>query len=196
MISSKRTLVVLAGLAALVVPSQATINFSNLIGNNIGLNYSVNQMNATADNLIDFPHGAGTVTATGSFDIVSTDKIDALDVNEVYGFVYNGTIGLTVDLYNGTTVGSGIETVLYNNSVTGGILGATLTPSLQNNIVDFKGPQLITLSASFVGAGPTSLGYLGGFAIDGYEAVPEPAAYATLGIGIIGLLARRRRSRK
>jgi hypothetical protein len=200
MISSKRTLLVLAGLAALVVPSQATISFSNLDGlvgdNNVMLNDAANQMNATAVNLIDFPTGAGMVTAAGSFDVGSNDMITAVDVNEVFGFTYNGTLSLTVNLYNGTTVASGIQQTLYSESVTGGIFGATLAPSLQNNNITFTGSKLVTISASFTGTSGASLGYLGGFAVDVYDAVPEPAAYATLGIGIIGLLARRRRSGK
>jgi len=200
MINYTRTFLVLAGLAALAASSQATISFSNLNGlvgdNNVTLNDAANQMNATAINLIDFPTGAGMVTAQGSFDVTTTTLMLALDVNEVFGFAYNGTVSLTVDLYNGTTVASGVQATLYSESAVAGVLAAKLSPSFQNNNISFTGTKLITVSASFMGTGGTSLGYLGGFAVDAYDAVPEPAAYATLGVGIIGLLARRRRSGK
>jgi hypothetical protein len=136
------------------------------------------------------------VSAMGSFDVTTSTSMIALDVNEVFGFTYNGTVSLTVDLYNGTTVASGVQATLYSESAVGGIFGATLSPSDQNNNISFTGTKLITVQASFTGTSGASLGYLGGFAVDAYDAVPEPAAYATLGIGIIGLLARRRRSGK
>jgi hypothetical protein len=200
MISYTRTLLVIAGLAVLAVSSQATISFSNLNGlvsdNDLALNDAANQMNATAVNLIDFPVGAGTVSATGSFDVTTSTSMIALDVNEVFGVAYNGTLSLTVDLYNGTTVASGVEATLYDQSAVAGVLAARLYPTFQNNNISFTGTKLITISASFTGTSGSSLGYLGGFAVDAYDAVPEPAAYATLGIGIIGLLARRRRSGK
>jgi len=193
MISSTRTLLVLAGLAALAVPSQATITFSSFTSD-FTLNPAVsNQISATPPQLSNFPMGIGTVTDSGQFDVSSTFGLTALDVNEVDGFAAGGTVNLTVTLYKGTTVGSGVMTVLYNETASGG----TLTPPFQDNpLTSVTGTHLVTYTATFKGTSPFAIGYLGGFAVDAYEAVPEPAAYATLGIGIIGLLARRRRSGK
>jgi len=194
MISLKRTLWVLAGLAVLTVPSQAVITFSNYTSDFSVDPHATNQINATPPSLSNFPKGIGTVTDMGSFDVSSTFGINALDVNEVDGFAFGGSVSLMVTLYNGPLGGSGVEAVLYNQTVTGG----ALIPPFQNNNISITGTHFVTYVATYVGTlpAPAGIGYLGGFAVDAYEAVPEPTALAALGIGIIGLLARRRRSGK
>jgi hypothetical protein len=194
MISSTRTLLVLAGLAALVVPSQATITFSSFTSDFTLAPSITNQINATPPQLSNFPKGTGTVTDTGSFDVSSTFGITALDVNEVDGFAFGGSVSLDVTLWTGTTLateGPALAT-LYSQSAS----GSALIPPFQNNPLTLAGTHLVTYTAQYVGASKTGIGYLGGFAVDAYEAVPEPAAYAALGVGIVGLLARRRRSGK
>jgi hypothetical protein len=182
---------ILAGLAVLAVPSQAVITFSSYTGDfNVG---PPNQISSTPPHLSNFPIGVGVVSDAGHFSVSGSSPITALDVNEVDGFAYLGTVALNVTLWSGSTYSSpgSVLATLYNSSSIG-----TLTPTYQNNPLNLTGTHLVTYSASFTGFAPASVGYLGGFAVDAYQAVPEPAAYATLGIGLIGLLARRRRSGK
>jgi len=191
--SPTRTLVVLAGLAALAVPSQAVITFSSFTSDfSLSGPPVTNQINATPPQLSNFPMGVGPVTDSGHFDVSSSTMLTALDVNEVDGFAIGGTVSLTVTLYNGSTAGSGVLQTLYSGSGTGG----SVVPFFQDNPLSLTGTHYVSYTATFTGATPAAIGYLGGFAVDAYEAVPEPAAYATLGIGLIGLLARRRRSAK
>jgi len=192
MISSTRTLLVLAGLAVLAVPSQAVITFSSYTGDFNVDPQATNQINSTPPHLSNFPKGVGVVTDSGHFEISSTNGIKELDVNEVDGFAFGGSISLEVKLFNGTTVASGVQQILYDQVAVGG----ALIPPFQNNILTVTGTHLVNYEAIYTGTSPVGIGYLGGFAVDAYEAVPEPAAYATLGIGLVGLLARRRRSRK
>jgi len=174
----------------------ATISFSSYTSD-FSVDPSItNQINATPPNLSNFPMGVGTVSDTGYFSVTGSTPITALDVNEVDGFAYLGTVTLTVDLYTGSSISTPgtVMAVLYSESASG--IGV-LTPPFQNNALSLSGTHLVTYTATFAGLAPSSLGYLGGFSVDAYQqAVPEPAAYAALGIGIIGLLARRRRGGK
>ena len=201
MIKSMRSLVVLAGVAVLAATSQATISFTNY-----GAQFSVdlsasNQINATPPQLSNFPTGIGTVTDSGTFDINSTAGISELDVNEVDGFAIDGTLSLTVTLYKGAGAGSGVlETVYSGTGTSAANSGNTsaLMPLFTTNLFSpvLAGEHLVSYSASFTGDDVNAEGYLGGFAVDGYEAVPEPSAYAALGLGVVGLIARKRRSGK
>jgi len=196
MINPTRTLVVLAGLAVLAAPSQAVITFSNYTSDfNVGPD---NQISSTPPQLSNFPTGIGPVVDSGNFDVTTTFGLTELDVNEVDGFAYQGTVSLTVTMYDGPTNLSPVLTTLYSGTTNNIILPGVLLPLFQNNPfgTPLMGTYYVSYTATYVGQSPASLGYLGGFAVDAYEAVPEPAAYAALGIGVIGLLARGRRSRK
>jgi hypothetical protein len=197
-----RSIIVLAGVAVLAASSQAVITFSNYGSQFTVTGSAVNQINATPPALSNFPHGIGTVTNSGTFDINSTKGISQLDVNEVDGFVMDGSLSLTVTLYKGADASSGVMETLYTGSGSSASMSFHASPLLPLYSVNYftplalTGEHLVSYSASFTGSDKSALGYLGGFALDGYEAVPEPAAYATLGLGVIGLLARRRRSAK
>jgi hypothetical protein len=198
---SLRSLVVLAGVAVLAATSQATITFSNY-GAQFSVNVSgSNQINTTPPQLANGVMGVGTVTDSGSFDINSTAGLSELDVNEVDGFAIDGTLGLEVTLYNGADLSSGVMQTLYTgvgSSAANSQVTSALMPLFTTNLFSpiLTGEHLITYSAQFTGSDADAVGYLGGFAVDGYEAVPEPSAYAALGLGIIGLVARKRRSGK
>jgi hypothetical protein len=201
MIQSKRSLVVLAGVAVLAATSQATITFSNY-GSDLSVDSSaINQINATPPQLENFVSGTGTVTDMDSFIINSTMGLNEMDVNEVDGTALEGQVSLTVNLYNGTTVGSGLLETLYSGTGTSaansGITTALLPLDWYNTLSPIvTGPHLVTYTAQFTGYDANAVGYLGGFAVDAYEAVPEPSAYAALGIGVLGLVTRKRRSGK
>jgi len=192
MISTTRTLVALAGLAVLAVPSQAVITFSSFSSDFSVAASATNQINATPPSLSNFVVGVGPATDSGHFDVSSSGVLTGLDVNEVDGFALGGTLSLTVTLYNGPTAGSGVLETLYSGTAVGG----WISPLFQDNSLALTGTHYVTYLATYTGGSSAAVGYLGGFAVAAYEAVPEPAAYATLGIGVIGLLARRRRSRK
>jgi len=198
---SIRSLVILAGVAVLAATSQATITFSNYGADLTVDSAATNQINATPPQLSNFVYGVGTVTDADSFIVDSTAGINELDVNEVDGSAVDGTISLTVNVYNGTTVGSGLLDNLYSGTGTssaGSLSTSDLMPLFQFNSISplMTGQHLVTYSAQFTGYDGGAVGYLGGFAVDAYEAVPEPSAYAVLGIGVVGLIARKRRSRK
>jgi len=190
--NTMRTLVVLAGITALAASSQAVITFSNW-SSDFTVS-SVNQISSTPSQLSNFVYGTGSVTDTGSFDVSGTKGLSELEVTEVDGFAIDGTLSLTVTLYSGATTGSTPLTTLYTGTISGGVL----TPIVADNLFSpaVTGTHAVSYSAVFTGNASDAVGYLGGFAVNAYEPVPEPASYATVGVGIIGLIARRRRSGK
>jgi len=201
MISPARTLVVLVGLAVLAVPSQAVITFSNYSSQFTFDPSTPNQISPTPPQLSNVVFGTGSVTDSGSFDISSSSGLTALDVNEVDGFAVDGTLSLVVTIYQGATTSTPVLQDLYTSSAVSP--GASLTfvplgPTFWDNAFSpaLTGTHAVSYTATFTGADAGGLGYLGGFAIDGYEAVPEPSAYAVLGLGILGLFVSRRRSGK
>jgi len=193
--------VVLAGLAVLAVPSQAVITFSNYSSQFTFDPSTPNQLSPTPPQLSNVVFGSGSVTDSGSFDISSSTGLTALDVNEVDGFAVDGTLSLVVTIYTGNTTSSPVLENLYSSSVVSP--AATLSymplgPTLWDNAFSpvLTGTHAVSYTATFMGYDAGGLGYLGGFAIDGYEAVPEPSAYAVLGLGVLGLFVSRRRSGK
>jgi hypothetical protein len=188
--------VVLAGLAALAVPSQATITFSNY-GSQFTFNPAVsNQLKATPPHLHQSVIGAGTVSDSGAFNVSDSAGLSALDVTEVDGFAIDGQLSLTVRLYQGATF---IQDLYSSTATSPAILPiyTPLTPSIWDNSFSpsLVGTYTVSYVASFTGYSAGSVGYLGAFAVDAYP-TPEPSAYAALGVGVVGLLIRRRRSGK
>lgn len=199
-----RTLVAIAGLAVFAVPSQAVITFSNYTGDfTVGPS---NQISSTPPNLSNFVSGptAGTVTEdSGHFFVSSSSGLTALDVNEVDGFSDGGgTVTLTVSLYAtllGVPVGPPVQTLYYGdtNNTSADVLTPITGHTYEDNgfLTPLTGTYYVSYAATFNG-NASSDGYLGGFAVEAFEGVPEPSAYAALGVGLIGLLVRGRRSRK
>jgi len=186
--NTMRTLVVLAGMTALAASSQAVITFSSWTADFQLSGTSSNQITSHPAGLSNFIFGAGTSIATGSFDVMGTKGIDDLEVNEVASAVSNGTLNLTVTLEGATPV------TLYDETATP---GGNLTPIFQNNpLPNMTGVLTVDYTATYTGNSASSYGYLGTFAVNAYEPVPEPASIATVGLGIIGLISRRRRSGK
>jgi hypothetical protein len=191
---SLRSLVVIAGVAVLASSSQAIITFSNY-NSQFDFNPVIsNQLKATPTHLHQPVIGSGTVTDSGSFDVKDSLGLSALDVTEVDGFAIDGKLTLTATIWEGSTPVS-----LYNSSATSPAvlpLYTMLSPSIKDNsLPSLTGTYLVTYTATFQGYGPGSVGYLGSFAFDAYP-TPEPSAYAALGVGVVGLLIRRRRSGK
>jgi hypothetical protein len=184
--STMRTLVVLAGLTALAAPSQAVITLSNASGPAGSVEFTQsNEALFTPSQLSQGAFGTGLVTDTGSFDVTTTSGLSKLQVGEVSGLASGGVLTLTV-LVN--------SMVIYSDSSTSD------NPLLLSNITTWSPPlagtNVVSYTATFTGTSPAAVGYLGGFTVDAYEAVPEPASFAAMGIGVIGLIARRRRSGK
>jgi hypothetical protein len=197
-----RSLIVTAGVAVLATSSQAVITFSNYNSQFTFDPSTPNQLSPTPPQLSNVVFGTGPVTDTGSFDVASTAGIAELDVNEVDGFAVDGNLSLTVTVYNGATISSGVLENLYSSSIdspTNSLDFNTLVPTFQDNFFSpilLTGTHAVSYTATFNGYDASAMGYLGGLAIDAYEPVPEPSAYAVLGLGVIGLLIRRRRSVK
>jgi len=184
MINTKRTLVVLVGLTALAASSNATISITPLdstVTNNLP-----NEATCLPTQLSAGLSGPGTIVPDyGSFLISSDSGITGIQVGEVTGFAVDGVLTLDVTL-DGTSIYS--DTTNIDNPLIA--VGPTVPLGL------LTGTHLVEYTATFTGYGADSEAYLGGFTVDGFEAVPEPASFAAMGIGIIGLIARKRRSSK
>lgn len=182
--NTKRMLVVLAGVAALAASSQAVIVITPLDAS--VTNPIVNEADITPIQLSNGAFGIGTVTDIGGFTVSSSTGLSQLVVNEVSAQVFStGTLTLTV-LLDGSTV-------LYSDTTN---TDNPLKLSQVTNLPNLLGTHLVTYAATFTGTDPFASGYIGGFSVDAFEAVPEPVSLATLGVGIIGLIARKRRSGK
>jgi hypothetical protein len=181
---TKRTLVALTGLATLAASAGATISITPL-DSSVSVTLQ-NEASILPNQLSGGVPGAGTITPdTGSFLVSSTTGLTQLEVGEVSGLAMDGTLTLTV-LLDGTTV-------LYSDSTS---TDNPLTTSHAVALGSLTGVHTVSYSATWTGNGSESVGYLGGFTVDAFEAVPEPASVAVMGVGVIGLLARRRRSSK
>lgn len=182
--NTKRTLVVLTGLTALVASSYATVTITPLDGS-VSATLQ-NEASVLPAQLSGGVFGAGPITPdSGAFLVSSTSGITGIQVGEVSGLTWDGTLDLTVTL-DGTT------TLYYDSTSTDNPL--SLANFVSTGVL--TGTHLITYTATFTGNGSDAVGYLGGFTVDAFEAVPEPASFAAMGVGIIGLIARKRRSSK
>jgi hypothetical protein len=189
-----RSLVIIAGVAVLAASSQATITFSPLTSDISVSTNPTNQVSAIPPRLSAGVFGNVSVTDTGSTLVTSTSGITTLSVDEAGGYAFSGaSVSLTVTLYKGNNT-SYPSVTLFTDSTTSSFLSNSVTTvNLGAGDVD-----LITFSATYTGTGaPFSGGVVGAFTIAAQPAAtPEPAAYATFGVGLVGLIIRRRRSTK
>jgi len=176
-------LVALAGVTALAASSQAVIVLTPLDSSVTAP--IVNEANITPAQLSNGAFGLGPVTDTGGFTVSTTNGLSALEVGEVSGLAFGGDLTLTV-LLDGSVV-------LYSDS---SVANNPLTVDVLDSLGNLTGTHTVTYTATFTGFSPFSEGYLGGFKVDAFEAVPEPASFGALTIGAIGLIARKRRSGK
>jgi len=181
--NTMRTLVILGGLTALVAQSSAAITITPL---DASVTAAGNEASLLPMQLSNGVTGVGPVVDSGAFLVTTDGGLTELQVGEVSGLTDNGNLQLTV-LLDGSTILYQDQTVSDN-------------PLIQYNDNIFGSPllgtHLVQYFATYTGNAADSQGYLGGFTVDAYEAVPEPAPLAAMGIGIIGILARRRRSGK
>jgi len=188
-----RSLVIIAGVAVLAASSQATITFSPITAD-ITWSAPADQVSVTPPQLIAGEFGAKTVTDTGSTLLTSTSGISTISVDQATGYALGPatTLTLTVTLYKGNNTSYPSVTLLSETTSTSFLSNSVTTVNLPASAVD-----LITFSATYTGSSVFSGGTIGAFTIAAAPAVtPEPAAYATFGVGLVGLIIRRRRSSK
>jgi len=182
---TKRTLVAIAGLSVLATSAQAVITITPL-DSTVKVPFQ-NEASILPSQLSEGVTGIGTITPDmGSFDISSTTGLTGLKVGEVHGLAVEGLLSLTVWL-DGTTI-------LYSDATSS---NNPLVPS--SGLYSFNGgtsTHVVSYEATWTGNAPWSVGALGKFTVDGFEAVPEPAPVAVMSVGVIGLIARKRRSSK
>jgi len=187
-----RSLVIIAGVAVLAASSQATITFTPLTAD-ITWSAPLDQVSATPPRLIGGEFGAKSVTDTGSTLVSSTSGITTISVDQATGYTFGaGLVSLTVTLYHGITTSSPSQTLFFQGPTSSFLSNSVTTVNLPASAVD-----LITFSANYTGTTLLSGGVVGAFTIAAAPAAtPEPAAYATFGVGLVGLIIRRRRSSK
>lgn len=137
--------------------------------------------------------GFNSTSSAKSFSVkipwVSTITFAGSDVFNIQdgGETWTGTVN--------TSVGPRLFTAGFGSSktITGSANLARYTGSGQLPIVFVVDPDLIT--SGFTSTTSTHRVTLGGYVEYTYEAVPEPVTFATLGLGVIGVMRKRRRSR-
>jgi len=197
---SKRTLVILAGLSVLATSATAqTFTFGNqqsweTVTAPGEINIADPTLNAGFSGLSD-PNSPYT-SPNPALTVTSDKVIKLVDVNQVNGLVFNSTLtfsiqvdGITaftqtvVDDATTDPLGTGIG---FNPS--GKISGVTLAANVAHTITY---TAVYTGTSNPLGAGA----FMNDFYVS-FDAVPEPAPFAAFGVGLIGLLARRRKGSK
>jgi hypothetical protein len=184
--------------AALAASSQAQITFSNLPSDITQVGYGdvqVQNNNLGDTNLQGAPGGGLQYTESFKLNEASNTVVKAT-VDEVLSGVSDGSLSLTAWI-NGTQ--------FYNSSVTNldgtGNTETALATTGFTNLALGPGTYVVTYTATYSGLSNTlpSYGYINSFNAFFQESgqnppppVPEPASFAVVGIGLIGICARRR----
>lgn len=182
-----RPLAALGALASLAAASNAAITFSNFTGS--GASFLSNDGNGVLKFEPNVFDGPVTNTISGSFT-VATDipggHLTDGDVKVGNSLLFGGSIG-----YSATILGVGSA---YNDTITtDGSSLATDGPSVPLSLGAYVVTYSLTYSGDFVSFTSSSFTFHDTGSTP--PPVPEPASMAALGVGVMGLVARRRRTK-
>jgi hypothetical protein len=179
MTNIKRSLAVVAGISVLAIAAQAqTIT---------GLTATVGSANYVKNNSVDFSpvlvgstYSGTDVVAAGSFNLSGAKSVEA----STGSFILVGG-SLSLELSTSSTFASPFYSIL-------GVTGTTNGPSLNTGSMFTGSPVTVYYKETITGS--SFFGSAAGSATFTPAATPEPATYAVMGLGLVGLMIRRKRS--
>lgn len=192
---TKRALVVLASLAVLAASSQAQIVITPNPADGVTVDSNVPTQADVQTVNTNFQSGIGTYTDSGYFNLTSGLGLKSVTV-EANGYVLSdAAVSLNIYIQQGAST-----LTLFNQTTNNPAFGfGSPVTTTATSPFSLTGAYTVHFTATYVGTANDSLASVDPFTVAFLEKgqnppppVPEPASYAVLGIGVVGLISRRR----